>query len=723
MMMRGRVVWDVFRREFLDGLRDVEIVLTTFGLPLFIWVLGGVFSLFMFEVIGVQSMTSDKEKESATGLDNQQVVESSQDNRIRMMLGGDEIPGLFERLERYEDILLMELDSKIDVQGAMRDVSMHRRAWLSAYEWDKAVPEIYGGIKGLINKEEVDLLVLVRSMQGNEENFETVRFFEWSNQNAQGGKEILEKEIGRLENQMVQEKLKNAGLDYSTLDPLSTKDIYFGSKILSLMSSLLPLLLITYAVICAYVPAIASIAGEKEANTITTLMISPVHSSEVITGKFMNVVLFGMLGAGFNLLPFAFGVLLGKLFNVDINAELSLWPFLVAFICLLPMTAIYSALAMCVASCARSYKLSQSLMLPFMMLFLAPAAVTLKPDIVLNEQWCWIPIASLALFIKAVLSLEFSWVYLWPVLGVNILYAVIALAIAKRVIRLQGGGIYEEMSFLEKITLKEGGILKPNARFSFLLFLLLILGSIAIQFALIKLDFIFQISILMIGWLVLMPLGVWKLMKFPWSEMDWLKLPKVGNWGGAVLIGLGGWSLALPFFLVFPPPDVWDESFSRAFSDLMAGYSLPVLLLLFAVLPGVCEEFVFRGVLMKGFMNTKTMTPQAAIILTSICFGVIHFSFYRFIPTAILGVLLGFIVWKSRSVWPAVLIHIINNGMLVLINEVMKEQGTVQPKLSELSWTSVAPQLVMGWCLVGLGIWIVWKINSSKIVIPRVSSY
>jgi sodium transport system permease protein len=91
------------------------------------------------------------------------------------------------------------------------------------------------------------------------------------------------------------------------------------------------------------------------------------------------------------------------------------------------------------------------------------------------------------------------------------------------------------------------------------------------------------------------------------------------------------------------------------------------LVVLLALTPALCEEIVFRGVLLG---STRTLEPWRMIALNGLVFGAFHLSFetvIRFLPTALLGALIAWAVWRSGSIWVGTLMHFLNNGMLVVL--------------------------------------------------------
>lgn len=80
--------------------------------------------------------------------------------------------------------------------------------------------------------------------------------------------------------------------------------------------------------------------------------------------------------------------------------------------------------------------------------------------------------------------------------------------------------------------------------------------------------------------------------------------------------------------------------------------------------PGICEEIMFRGTMMKGY---ESLGKKKAIILSSILFGVFHFNIQNLIGPIFLGIILGILVYKSNSIYSSILGHGLNNGIAMTI--------------------------------------------------------
>lgn len=131
-----------------------------------------------------------------------------------------------------------------------------------------------------------------------------------------------------------------------------------------------------------------------------------------------------------------------------------------------------------------------------------------------------------------------------------------------------------------------------------------------------------------------------------------------------------GWFLAWAQGFVLPVP--WD--ILEGLEDLVTAEGpsgFLWLLVLLALTPAICEEAVFRGVLLAGIRG-RSSTVRVAVV-NGLLFGAFHISFesaFRFLPTAWLGFILAWAVLSTRSIWVGVLMHFVNNGSIVLITSV-----------------------------------------------------
>ena len=100
-------------------------------------------------------------------------------------------------------------------------------------------------------------------------------------------------------------------------------------------------------------------------------------------------------------------------------------------------------------------------------------------------------------------------------------------------------------------------------------------------------------------------------------------------------------------------------------------YVLNIFLL--ALLPAVCEELVFRGVIFNGLRkNTKDVT---AVLLSAFLFALMHGRLEQLVYPFILGIILGVVVLRTKSIVASMIVHFCNNLIVVTLTFVEKMTG------------------------------------------------
>jgi membrane protease YdiL (CAAX protease family) len=89
-------------------------------------------------------------------------------------------------------------------------------------------------------------------------------------------------------------------------------------------------------------------------------------------------------------------------------------------------------------------------------------------------------------------------------------------------------------------------------------------------------------------------------------------------------------------------------------------------LFIIGLVTALAEEFLFRGCLQTIFLRWMK-NKHVAIWITAILFSAFHMEFFGFLPRMMLGLLFGYFVAWSGSIWPAVWAHFLNNGTVVVI--------------------------------------------------------
>lgn len=123
-----------------------------------------------------------------------------------------------------------------------------------------------------------------------------------------------------------------------------------------------------------------------------------------------------------------------------------------------------------------------------------------------------------------------------------------------------------------------------------------------------------------------------------------------------------------------------------------------ISLVVLAVAPAVCEEVLFRGGFQQIFIGW-TKNKWAGIIITALFFSAIHFSYFGFLPRAVLGIVLGLVFYYSKNIWLNIFLHFLNNAFVVTQLYIMSCKGQpISKTLDEstpLWWGAIAIVLLV----------------------------
>lgn len=126
-------------------------------------------------------------------------------------------------------------------------------------------------------------------------------------------------------------------------------------------------------------------------------------------------------------------------------------------------------------------------------------------------------------------------------------------------------------------------------------------------------------------------------------------------------------------------------------------------LVIIALLPALGEELVFRGVLQQQLMRRMT-SPWAAMALSAAVFSAVHLQFEGFLSRWLLGMVLGWLFWRSRNLWVPVAAHFFNNAFQVLAQYAYHRQvSTVDLEQDiQVPWQAAAFSTFLVWAVARL---------------------
>jgi len=218
--------------------------------------------------------------------------------------------------------------------------------------------------------------------------------------------------------------------------------------------------------------------------------------------------------------------------------------------------------------------------------------------------------------------------------------------------------------------LREGAYPRPTVTqvsilFSIVLFLFIMLG-----FRVQHNEFYSGILITEFG-LIMMPALIY-LLTFRYDLKEVLRLNKTSLLNFFLIFCM--MAFAIPLAGIFNLANLWlvNSIFGKVIveqppiAENLLG--LIVNILVIGGSAGICEEFLFRGVIQRGFERYGTVK---SILLAAFLFSLTHLDFQKIFGTFFLGVLIGFIVYRTNSLYGGMFAHFTNNSIAVIIGFVM----------------------------------------------------
>jgi sodium transport system permease protein len=458
----------------------------------------------------------------------------------------------------------------------------------------------------------------------------------------------------------------------------------------SIWAKLFPFLLVLMSLTGAFYPAIDLCAGEKERGTMETLLISPASRTEIVMGKFFTVMLASIATALLNLASMAVtGFQLARQIG-GMGAEISermstvirpptfasgCWMFLI----LIPLSAFFSALCLSLAVLARSMKEGQYYMTPLYIAALPLIFATLIPGIDLNLFTSLLPITGVSLLLRSLMQRDYdaAWQFFLPVLLPTLVYGALALRWAvdqfqREEVLFRDAERFDLASWLRHLIRDREPT--PSAAQALLCFAIMICAAWFLMSTTAGRPSSVQLVIGQVAFILAPPLLMAVLLTT--SPMRTLRLAPPNSkyllmaFAFALAVNPVVAELRRVIEQLFPISESLRVMMTKMFTGLGGG-GLGMTFLLLAVVPAICEEFAFRGYILSGFQ--RDYRPWTCILLQAFLFGLLHVLlslFHQFFNSMLLGIILGLLAIKTRSIWPGILFHMTNNGLAVVLSHV-----------------------------------------------------
>lgn len=495
----------------------------------------------------------------------------------------------------------------------------------------------------------------------------------------------LERVLWRWREAIVRQNLQTQGVPVTSIEPFTIADVDVSDKLqrrAAVWSKMLPFVLLIWAMTGAFYPAVDLCAGEKERGTLETLLSSPADRTEIVCGKLLTVMTFSIFTSLLNLGSMGLtGTVIVHQIGSALETNLDWGPPPAAavvwlVVALLPISALFSALALAIASFARSSKEGQNYLMPLLLVTFPLMLLPMLPSVELDLGMSLVPIAGMMLWLRSLIEGHYGDVlrFALPVLGVTI--GCSWLAVRWAVAQFNS----ESILFCESERVDLRTWLRhlardrqdtPTIAEAFLcgvgLLLLTFFASLQFSSPSHWSQFVPVALQTQVG-LIALPVAIMAVMltRSPTRTLLLHRPPAFSVPAATimavvlhpVLTGLGDW-----IEYIYP----MSEEMAGILAPIMQGIReapLGYVLLIVALLPAVCEELAFRGFILSGLRRLGN--NSAAIAISSIFFGLTHGMLQQSLAAVVIGMVIGFIAVRTNSLWPGVAFHFTHNAASVL---------------------------------------------------------
>lgn len=433
--------------------------------------------------------------------------------------------------------------------------------------------------------------------------------------------------------------------------------------------NLLPFLLFTMLTVSIIYPALDVITGERERNTLPLLLMSPSDRHNIMFGKCLVVIVIGAGALLIGLLSIFLFIQIGG--NRADDLLVLKFPVSAMFMCMLvsiPLVVTLSSLSILLASWCKTFQQGQGYFVPFLFAAMGASSACSLPELKLSSGVAFIPVANTALSLKEVLAGHADPLWLGISFVVAIAFAIYVTSVAAKILdseRLLFG--VADSRARRRIS----GDYNPEiAILCFAVFLLMFyLGQALQSWDIVVGSLITQVVVILLPAIYLL-----KHLRLPLRDTMSLRMPHPLHILAAFLVTP---SCVLTSMLVYnlqnyivPAPEAFTTMFTRMIVENDKPLWLCVLGI--AVAPGLCEELLFRGAIL-GLLRQK-LKPLGQCLATGALFGIFHMSIFRVAPTAVLGVVLTALAVWTESIFPSMIVHILNNSAAILMGKYHLEE-------------------------------------------------
>jgi ABC-2 type transport system permease protein/sodium transport system permease protein len=528
-------------------------------------------------------------------------------------------------------------------------------------------------------------------------------------------------------------RLKELGGNLAPAANFSLRAIEHKQKYSVPLATLVPLILILMTITGAVYPAIDLTAGERERGTLESLIATPIPRFAVLTAKYLAVLTVAVLTALMNIVAMTITVHSTGLASILFGAGgLSPLAVIQVFGLMVMFAAFFSAVLLALTSFARSFKEAQAYLIPLMLFAMTPGFLSAVPGVNLAGWWAVTPLANMVLLARDVLERGADpW---WAIVAIasTIVYGLSALVLAAHIFG-NDAILYGSQDSWEEWFQWPKKVM-PQPAMGLAMFTLAMIFPLHVWLtgqlsqwtgAAAEPGIPFQITpeiiqrsllggcIITWGLYLLLPLGIAGIRRLNLQRtFQLLPFPPLAL-VGVILLGFSMWPVAheiVVLSLQCGLATISQEKLEQVGVIANQFRQLPFALVFFciAVTPAICEELFFRGYFFSALKaEAKGWT---VIVLSGVIFGLFHVilgsgaQVERLFSTTLLGCVLAWVAWRTGSVIPCMLLHLIHNGFIVRTVYLPKDawQDPASGHHLPISWQ------VMGLLGTATGLLLVW---------------
>ena len=632
--MSSKIIWTLFKKEIKDIFRDTKTIVITLMVPLVLYPL-----VFLGSMLLMSSMMKEstvKTYKVAIISDNQETVnilrtelkDSLESRKYHFEISNIEDTEDKEKLirdEKYDVILKPESEA----DGSIKDIT------------------VYGLTS--INRSSTAI-------------------------------SMIDNVLDDYKRDLIDNNLRAIIPDYDKLkkDPFKTNKVNFSTKEETtgmLIGYIMPFMMTVSVITGAFAVSIDLSVGEKERGTLETLITLPIKNIEFMLAKFFAITAFSLFSVALNIFSYALmgiyiynsmklsNMLMGGLKFVEFIPS-----FLIMFIVIPLFACLVSAISLCVDFTAKSVKEANNLSTVMMLVFMMGGIVADIPNVKLNHWLALVPVANVTLLIKELFMLNIDASLIMTVVLSTLIYTLVVVIIMTKVFSsedvLFSDGMRSIKIFERRANMKEKQI--PGVGdIVFMFAIMFLISNFAGSYFILK-SGVLGLAITQ-GSILLVPILYSWYMKVDFKNVYSIKMPRFNEIIGALVLMIGSYifNTVLVTWLMDLLPSLAANNDS--IEELIGTGGFIPSLFIIGIMPAFAEEAAFRGFL-YGTLKNKKIPIAATMVITAVVFAAYHMNLLQFIYVTIMGLIMSYMIFNSKSIFVTCIFHAVNNSMSVVFS-------------------------------------------------------